>query len=93
MDPFDRQFDQFEISWIDRGRPPREAPNPNFPTGIHIDSNNRPACYCELPYMTHDNIGTWTVECSKCGVRMTITMASRSDDPRSIMIPCKKEAS
>jgi hypothetical protein len=82
--------EQFKIEWFDRGRPPRHAPNPDFPNGIDIDSGERPACRVELPYMTKKNVGYWYVECTKCKTNVLITMASRPDDPKSVMLPCAK---
>ena len=80
---------QFTIKWIDKGRPPRVAANPDFPDGIDMDGGERPACRVELPYMTKTNIGLWLVVCEKCQSNALITMASRPDDPRSLMLPCK----
>jgi hypothetical protein len=79
----------FEVKWIDRGRPPKNAPDPAFPDGVHVDSGERPACLVELPYMTQTNIGYWVVECKKCKTNVVISMASRPDDPRSVMLPCR----
>ena len=80
--------EQFKVEFIDRGRPPRVAANPDIPNGQHIDSGERPACRVELPYMTQTNVGYWYVECRKCKTNMLITMASRPDDPKSVMLPC-----
>ena len=79
---------QFKIEFVDRGRPPRNPPDPAFPNGHHIDSGERPACRVELPYMTQQHIGYWYVECTKCKTNVLITMASRPDDPISVMVPC-----
>ena len=83
---------KFKIDWIDRGRPPREKPNPAYPNGIDLDTSNGAAktCTVQLPYPApHKNIGTWFVTCETCGYRAACTMASRPDDPRSIKLPCK----
>jgi hypothetical protein len=80
----------FDVRWFDRGRPPQVASNPDFPHGINIDSGQRPACRVELPYMTQKHVGYWLVVCSKCESSALITMASRPDDPKSVMLPCKK---
>jgi len=80
--------DQFTIEWIDGGSPPIVKPDPAFPDGMHIDSGVRPACRVELPYMTHENIGSMLVSCNRCGTNMIITVASRPDDPRSVMLRC-----
>jgi hypothetical protein len=86
--------DQFSVEWVDRGRPPRAASNPAFPDGVDVDLRadpDHPACLAELPYPTgHTNIGGWLVKCRECGVTAMITAASRPDDPRSAMIPCKR---
>lgn len=81
--------EQFKIEWIDRGRKPQVAPDSAFPDGKHLDNGQRPACRVELPYMTKENIGLWFVVCTKCKTNAAITMASRPDDPRSFMLPCK----
>ena len=78
------------VIWIDRGRSPRIAPDPNFPNGKHIDSGERPACHILLPYMTEKNVGYWFIECQVCKTTAIITAASRPDDPRSLMLPCKE---
>lgn len=86
---------QFDITWVDRGHPPRVAPNPHFPDGVEVDLRGSPSlrgCYTPLPYPTgHKNVGGWLVECRKCGVTSYITAASRLDDPKSAVIPCKIE--
>jgi hypothetical protein len=80
--------EQFTVKWLDRGRPPRGAPDPDYPNGIAIDHGERPACLVTLPYMTKQHVGLWYVECAKCRANVLITMASRPDDPKSVMLPC-----
>lgn len=82
--------EQFTIKYIDRGRPPRVKPDPRFKNGKHLDSGERPACKVELPYMTQKNVGYWFVVCTKCKTNALITMASRPDDPKTLMLPCAK---
>lgn len=85
--------EQFQIDWLDRGRPPKVAPNPAYPDGIDVDLRLEPEalfCTVALPYPTgHTNIGTWLVKCNLCRLRVGITAASRPDDPRSAKLPCK----
>ena len=38
--------------------------------------------------MTQKNVGYWFVKCRRCKTNCMITMASRPDDPRSVMLPC-----
>lgn len=80
--------DQFNIRYIDGGKPPQSKPDPSFSDGMHVDSGRRPACRVELPYMTKTNVGYWFVKCTKCKTNMMISMASRPDDPKSVMLPC-----
>lgn len=85
---------KFKITWVDRGHPPRVAPNPDFPDGVDVDvreSLSLRGCYTPLPYPTgHKNVGGWRVECRECGTTAYITAASRLDDPKSAVIPCKE---
>jgi hypothetical protein len=77
------------IVWIDRGREPQVAPNPNFPDGRDIDvSNGETACTVELPYPAK-RIGLYVITCRTCGSTTGVTTAGRPDDPRSVTIPCK----
>lgn len=84
--------EQFKIEWIDRGGPPTQQPNPDFPNGVNIDlaQGMEPACMVPLPYPTgRNNIGAWLVQCERCGLKVLITAASRPDDPRMAKLPCK----
>lgn len=81
---------RFIVKWIDRGREPQNAPDPDFPTGIDIDiSLGRPSCKTDLPYPAA-RCGNFYVECSVCGVNALLSTAGRSDDPRSVRMACKK---
>lgn len=81
------------IDWLDRGSPPKVAPNPAYPDGIPlVDLSNgaKHTCRVELPYPTgHKNVGTWLIECEVCRLRVGITAASRPDDARAALLPCK----
>jgi hypothetical protein len=83
-------MEDFIIKYIDRGSRPKVAADPNFPDGKHVDCGARPACWVDLPYMTKVNVGCWLVECVTCGANCMLTMASRPDDPRSLMLPCAR---
>jgi hypothetical protein len=83
----------FEITWLDRGRPPRQPPNPDYPEGIDLDLSDgaEQNCTVKLPYPSeHKNIGTYIVICRRCGLRVGITTAARADDPRSAKLACKE---
>jgi len=77
------------IEWIDRGREPRVAPNPNFPDGRDIDvtAGAKPSCRVELPYPAK-RIGLYVITCRTCGSTTGVTTAGRPDDPRSVTYPC-----
>jgi hypothetical protein len=83
--------DPFEITWVDAGREPRVAPNPNYPDGIDIVAAapmGARRCRVELPYPAR-RIGHYLIECRRCGTRVAVTTAGRPDDPRSATIGCR----
>lgn len=82
---------QFEIEWLDKGREPQCAPDPNFPNGKDVDlrrSADEPGCTVTLPYPAK-RCGLYIVTCGKCRIRVDITTAGRPDDLRNVTIPCK----
>jgi hypothetical protein len=83
---------QFNIKFLTRHRKARIAPDPAFPKGRDIDPGTRPACRADLPYPA-ECVGTWVVKCGYCGCTVAITAAGRPDDPKSLMIPCKRKLS
>lgn len=77
------------VEWIDSGREPQCAPNPEYPNGIdipaiHADENH---CKVVLPYPAK-RCGAYIVTCSICQTRIAVTTAGRPDDPRSVEMPC-----
>ena len=84
--------DHFDIRWLDRGGPPKVAPNPAFPDGVDVDASEgaKLTCLVPLPYPTGKaNVGTWMIACTLCRLRVGVTAASRPDDPRSVKLACK----
>jgi hypothetical protein len=82
----------FKIEWIDDKREPRNAPNPNFPDGVDVDMRSdrtAHACQTKLPYPAK-RCGLYVCECRVCGLRVAVTTAGRRDDPRSLMVNCKR---
>lgn len=80
-----------KVTWIDRFREPKCAPNPAHPDGIDVDLRTnkiRTGCAVELPYPAK-RCGLYVVDCLKCGYRAAITTAGRPDDPRKVTLPCK----
>ncbi len=79
------------IEWIDGEREPKIAPDPAYPHGKDINTvpMGMPRCKVDLPYPAK-RCGVYIVECEECGVRIGVTTAGRTDDPRSVAIPCKK---
>lgn len=77
------------VEWIDSGRDPKCAPNPEFPNGMDVDlSNGAPMrCMKLLPYPAK-RCGYYVVECTACGLRVGVTTAGRPDDPRTVKLGC-----
>lgn len=82
-----------KIEWIDSGREPQCAPNPDYPNGKDMDVSDGAAktCFTELPYPAK-RCGHYIVECETCGLRFGVTTAGRPDDPRSLKVACKSLA-
>jgi hypothetical protein len=82
----------FDVFFIDRGVSPTQQPNPSYPNGIKIDlTKGQKGCRTEVPYPS-PRCGYLHVECRDCGSNALVTVAGRQDDPRSVKIPCKREA-
>jgi hypothetical protein len=80
------------IKWIDHGREPQCAPDPEYPDGKDMDmSEGASGCTLELPYPAK-RCGLFCVSCKRCGTHVVITTAGRPDDPRRIKIRCKLNA-
>lgn len=86
----ERGMSELQVYWIDRGREPKCAPNPDFPDGMDADLSlgAERTCSTALPYPAK-RCGLWLVKCSVCGITVAITTAGRPDDPRSAKVPCK----
>src|SRR5882672_6529610 len=68
------------VDWIDRGRSPRNPPNPLFPKGIDMDVTFGAARFCStlLPYPAK-RCGYFVVRCTLCKTSIVITTAGRAD--------------
>ena len=81
--------EQFSVQWIDGGREPKCAPNPDYPEGIDLDvSTGSVSCVVPLPYPAK-RCGYYAIRCNLCSQQIACTTAGRIDDPRSIKIPCR----
>jgi hypothetical protein len=77
-----------EVIWVDHHREPQCAPDPHCPRGVSIDvSGGKPSCMTELGYPA-PRCGVYLVQCRRCGANAAVTTAGRTDDPRSIKLPC-----
>jgi hypothetical protein len=85
----DQTQTQFKVTWHDAMREPQHKPNPAYPNGIDIDYTNpeEKKCFVPLPYPAK-RIGYYLIKCRICDMTVTVTTAGRSDDPRSVKIPC-----
>lgn len=82
----------FKVKWLDRGREPQCPPNPAYPNGVDLDEASvfeGPKCKVMLPYPAR-RCGYYYVECLACGTNALITTAGRPDDPRSVLMLCKR---
>lgn len=81
----------FKVDWIDSGREPQRAPNPDYPDGIDLDTTLGlgPSCSVSLPYPAR-RCGHFYVECKRCKTNAVVTTAGRPDDPRSLKLLCKE---
>lgn len=81
---------QFDVTWVDGKREPKNLPNPEYPSGIdlNLSTGDKPNCYVTLQYPA-PRIGYYSVHCNKCGNIIAVTTAGRPDDPRSVRIACK----
>lgn len=82
----------FKIKWIDREREPQCPPDPAHPHGIVVDlrqGNVKRACAADLPYPAK-RCGYYAVSCNRCKCVTIITTAGRPDDPRRVILPCKR---
>lgn len=79
-----------EITFLDSGREPKCAPNPDYPLGRDMDVSEGATKFCKvsLPYPA-PRCGVMAVQCLACGYSAACTVAGRVDDPRSIKLPCK----
>ena len=85
------------VEWIDFGRDPKCAPDPEFPSGKDLVMTPYPIeglqeCVTRLPYPAK-RCGLYVVKCEKCGLSVGITTAGRADDPRSVRVACLRKPS
>ncbi len=87
------------ITWHDAGRELAQfalanslqgPPDPAYPNGIDLDGSRsgQDACKVALPYPAL-RCGHYRIECKLCGIRIALSTAGRTDDPRSITLPCQ----
>lgn len=85
---------KLNISWLWRSREPaRSPPDPDYPRGMVVDLTKGAAMHCRaiLQYPA-PGVGTWIIRCETCGWQGAVTAAGRTDDPTSVVIPCKPDA-
>lgn len=83
------------VEWVDSGREPRCAPDPQFPGGKDLVMAAFPEgvgaeCVKVLPYPAK-RCGMYIVKCDSCGLAIGITTAGRADDPRSVRLTCLRK--
>lgn len=82
---------QFDIEFKGTGEKAKNPANEAHPNGMDIDASRgkEKTCMATLPYPAVE-CGAWLVRCKTCGSSAAVTAAGRSDDPRSIKMPCRK---
>jgi hypothetical protein len=83
----------YKLTWFYRSHEPAQSPaDPRFPRGVTVDLRPKGvARFCTLPLKwPAPGVGSWLIECNQCGFTGVVTAAGRTDDPRSVHIPCKK---
>lgn len=83
----------FTVTWLDKGREPKCAPNPDFPNGMDAGASlgAETTCTIDLPYPA-PRCGVYVVRCKACGHSVGVTTAGRPDDPRSLKMACNRGA-
>jgi hypothetical protein len=71
------------VEWIDRGREPQVAPNPDYPNGkplrlTDIVKAKVKHCKVDLPYPAK-RCGVYVVKCKQCGLSVGVTTAGRPE--------------
>lgn len=81
---------RFLVDWSDAHRVSTFPADPAFPSGCSIDvALDAPrACRVELPYPA-SRCGMWVVTCQQCDYAIALATTGRSDDPRSVRVPCR----
>jgi hypothetical protein len=80
-----------DVIFLDSGREPKCKPDPAFPDGVHVNlasPTQTKVCCTNVPYPA-PRCGAYVLTCEKCGNRVSVTVAGRADDPRSVTMPCK----
>ena len=79
-----------KVVWVDKGREPKCAPDPDYPNGIDMDVSYgaESTCSTGLPYPAR-RCGLYIVTCQVCGFVVGVTTAGRPDDPRSLKMACR----
>lgn len=83
-------MNHIKVDFLDAGRFARMSPDPAYPEGIDLDLSEGATltCLADIPYPA-PRCGSMIAECEKCGARVAVTVAGRTDDPRSVKIACK----
>jgi hypothetical protein len=83
-------MEQIKVEFLDAGREPKCKPDPRYPAGIDIDVSEGASLTCSvaLPYPA-PRCGAMLARCGKCDASVAVTVAGRSDDPRSVKLACK----
>lgn len=78
------------VRFIDGGRKTKCPSDPRYPAGQTIDVSKDEALICEFDISyPAPGCGIMLVEC-ECGFRAALSVAGRADDPRKLIVGCKR---
>jgi hypothetical protein len=79
-----------DVKFNDSGRKAQHPADPRFPRGVDAScaQAGQKSCTYNLPYPA-PQVGTYSVVCRTCKFTALITVAGRTDDPRTVTLPCK----
>lgn len=84
----------FSIKFNDSGRKAQHPADPRYPSGIDVTcaQAGQKSCCFNVPYPA-PGVGTYSVLCDTCHFTALVTVAGRTDDPRTVTLPCKSRPS
>ena len=82
----------FKITWeaYQHQHAPPEKMASSDGADVDLTQHRRPACKVRVPYPAPLDRGLYRIKCITCGTYVVVPTASRPDDPRSVMLACRR---